>query len=46
MTSTARAPGKTRKSEVARYQMYVDGKFVDAAGREDASMSSTPRRKG
>jgi betaine-aldehyde dehydrogenase len=34
MTSTARAPGKskTRKSEVARYQMYIDGKFVDAKG--------------
>jgi len=30
MTSTATAKGKTRKSEVARYQMYIDGKFVDA----------------
>ena len=32
MTSTARAPGKTRKSRVTRYQMYIDGKFVGAAG--------------
>src|ERR1044071_5708753 len=30
MTSTAAAKGKARKSEVARYQMYIDGKFVDA----------------
>ena len=30
MTSTATARGKARKSEVARYQMYIDGKFVDA----------------
>src|SRR6476659_11492107 len=30
MTSTATARGKTRKSEVASYQMYIDGKFVDA----------------
>src|SRR5687768_9262018 len=32
MTDTARAPAKTGKPEVARYQMYIDGKFVDAAG--------------
>ena len=32
MTSTAKAPGKGRSAEVARYQMYIDGKFVDAAG--------------
>ena len=31
MTSTATAKGKTRKSDVTRYQMYVDGKFGDAA---------------
>jgi betaine-aldehyde dehydrogenase len=30
MTSTATARGKTRKSEVTSYQMYIDGKFVDA----------------
>src|SRR5439155_19406868 len=30
MTSTATARGKTRKSEVTPYQMYIDGKFVDA----------------
>jgi len=30
MTSTARASSKTRKSEVAKYQMYIDGGFVDA----------------
>jgi betaine-aldehyde dehydrogenase len=30
MTSTARASNKARKSEVARYQMYIDGRFVDA----------------
>jgi len=30
MTSTARASSKTRKSGVARYQMYIDGRFVDA----------------
>ena len=30
MTSTARASGKARKSQVARYQMYIDGRFVDA----------------
>jgi len=30
MTSTARASSKTRKSSVARYQMYVGGRFVDA----------------
>ena len=30
MTSAATARGKTRKSEVTRYQMYIDGKFVDA----------------
>src|SRR5215212_5614849 len=32
MTSTATAKGTTRQSEVVRYQMYIDGKFVDAAG--------------
>jgi betaine-aldehyde dehydrogenase len=32
MTSAAAAPGKTPRSEVARYQMYIDGKFVDAVG--------------
>jgi len=31
MTSTATAKSKARKSEVTRYQMYIDGKFVDAA---------------
>ena len=31
MTSTAAATKKARKAEVARYQMYIDGKFVDAA---------------
>ncbi len=30
MTSPARARGKPPKSQVARYQMYIDGKFVDA----------------
>ena len=30
MTSTARASGKTRKSQVAPYQMYINGRFVDA----------------
>ena len=30
MTSTARATGKTRKSPVASYQMYIDGKWVNA----------------
>ncbi len=30
MTSTARVTSKTRKPEVARYQMYIDGHFVDA----------------
>ena len=30
MTSTARASSKTRKSEVAGYQMYINGRFVDA----------------
>ncbi len=30
MTSTARASSKPRKSGVARYQMYIDGRFVDA----------------
>ncbi|MEP7226376.1 MAG: aldehyde dehydrogenase family protein [Gemmatimonadales bacterium] len=32
MTSTARASSKSRKSGVARYQMYIDGRFVDAKG--------------
>ncbi|HEX2220205.1 MAG TPA: aldehyde dehydrogenase family protein [Gemmatimonadales bacterium] len=31
MTSTATAATRARKREVARYQMYIDGKFVDAA---------------
>ena len=31
MTSTAAATKKAPKAEVARYQMYIDGKFVDAA---------------
>jgi hypothetical protein len=31
MTSTATATRKARKAEVAKYQMYIDGKFVDAA---------------
>ena len=31
MTSTATAKTKSRKAEVAKYQMYIDGKFVDAA---------------
>ncbi|HET6580082.1 MAG TPA: aldehyde dehydrogenase family protein, partial [Gemmatimonadales bacterium] len=31
MTSAARAKGEGRKAEVARYQMYIDGRFVDAA---------------
>ena len=35
MTSTARASGKARKSKVARYQMYIDGRFVDVRKRED-----------
>jgi betaine-aldehyde dehydrogenase len=30
MTSTAATPGKPLKSQVTHYQMYVDGKFVDA----------------
>ena len=30
MTSTARASGKARKHQVARYQMYIDGRFVDS----------------
>jgi betaine-aldehyde dehydrogenase len=30
MTSTATARGKARKSQAARYQMYINGKFVDA----------------
>src|SRR5918912_4046554 len=32
MTSTAAARGKSPKSQVTRYQMYIDGKFVDAEG--------------
>ena len=31
MTSTATAKSKAKKPEVTRYQMYIDGKFVDAA---------------
>jgi betaine-aldehyde dehydrogenase len=30
MTSTAIGSGKARDSAVARYQMYIDGRFVDA----------------
>ena len=46
MTSTATAPGKTRKSEVTRYQMYIDGKFVDAQGRQDVRrLRSRDRRR-
>jgi betaine-aldehyde dehydrogenase len=30
MTTTARAPGKRPKSQATRYQMYIDGRFVDA----------------
>src|SRR4051812_19568870 len=30
MTSTATARGKSPKSQVARYRMYIDGKFVDS----------------
>ena len=30
MTSTARASNKTPQSNVVRYQMYIDGRFVDA----------------
>ena len=32
MTSTAAAKSKPRKPEAPRYQMYIDGRFVDAAG--------------
>ena len=32
MTSTARVSGRARKSTVARYQMYIDGQFVDSGG--------------
>ncbi len=32
MTSTARASSKPRKSAVARHQMYINGRFVDAKG--------------
>ncbi|MEO6057348.1 MAG: aldehyde dehydrogenase family protein, partial [Gemmatimonadales bacterium] len=31
MTSTAAVKGKKKQSDVARYQMYIDGAFVDAA---------------
>jgi betaine-aldehyde dehydrogenase len=31
MTSTATAKSKARKSDATRYQMHIDGKFVDAA---------------
>jgi betaine-aldehyde dehydrogenase len=30
MTSTARASGKARKSQITSYQMYIDGRFVGA----------------
>jgi acyl-CoA reductase-like NAD-dependent aldehyde dehydrogenase len=30
MTSTATAPGKRPQPQAAQYQMYIDGKFVDA----------------
>jgi betaine-aldehyde dehydrogenase len=32
MTSTASPSGKTRKGQATAYQMYIDGKFVDASG--------------
>ena len=32
MTDAATKAGKTRPSEVTRYRMYIDGRFVDAAG--------------
>ena len=32
MTSAARPAGKPRKESVTRYQMYIDGRFVDAKG--------------
>ncbi len=31
MTSTARVSGKARQSSSSHYQMYIDGKFVEAA---------------
>ena len=31
MTSTASVGGKSRKAKASLYQMYIDGKFVDAA---------------
>ncbi|HET9464813.1 MAG TPA: aldehyde dehydrogenase family protein [Gemmatimonadales bacterium] len=34
MATTARAPGKARKSPAAPYLMYIDGKFVAAEGGE------------
>jgi hypothetical protein len=34
MTSTAAAKRGSRRSEVTRYQMYIDGEFVDAAAGE------------
>ncbi len=32
MTSTATSKTKTKKTAATRYRMYIDGKFVDAAG--------------
>ena len=32
MTSTARESGRSRKPTAARYQMYIDGRFVDSGG--------------
>src|SRR4029078_8498204 len=29
MTTTARVQGSARKTPVTRYQMYIDGRFVD-----------------
>ena len=29
MTTTAGVSGKSRKAQPTRYQMYIDGKFVD-----------------
>ncbi len=34
MATTARESGKTHKSASARYQMYIDGRFVDAKSKK------------
>jgi betaine-aldehyde dehydrogenase len=34
MTSAARAGGAAQNADVRRYQMYIDGKFIDAVGGE------------